>query len=84
MLFISSFLDNCAYVAVRVFSNFPLSGKTPYVSLPTTDRPDTAVALAESPSVKIMVQLGESFVPALFASSSFGMITLDVFFPSVF
>ena len=63
----------CLCVASRTFSNLPLSGNTPYLSLPTTLRPAIAKDLAESPSVRIRVHSLECFVPASLASSSFGI-----------
>ena len=43
------------------------------MSRPTMLRPLTARAFAESPSVRMRVHLSEFRVPALLASSSFGM-----------
>ena len=43
------------------------------MSRPTTPSPPTASAFAESPSVTIKVASSDRRVPALFASSSFGM-----------
>jgi len=62
----------CLCDASLTFSNLPRSGNTPYLSLPTTPRPETASVLAESPSVRISVQSNEFLVPASFASSNFG------------
>mmetsp|Transcript_7476 Transcript_7476/g.15551 ORF Transcript_7476/g.15551 Transcript_7476/m.15551 type:complete len:207 (-) Transcript_7476:1324-1944(-) len=59
----------------RTLSTFPLSGNTPNSSLPTTSRPATARALAESPSVSTRVHLYPWSVPAQWASSSFGTLT---------
>ena len=80
---ISSFSAHCFSLTSRTFSSLPYassfltsptrSGNTPKLSRPTTPRPPTASALAESPSVMISVVSPECFVPALFASSSFGM-----------
>ena len=42
-----------------------------------------AVVFAESPSVKIRVHFSDSAVPALFASSNFGMESRTTFLPSV-
>lgn len=69
------------FAASLTLRNFPLNGKTPYLSLPITSIPARAKLFAESPSVKIIVQSFESLVPAEFASSSFGIINLEVFFP---
>ncbi|KAJ0611857.1 hypothetical protein HanHA300_Chr01g0020581 [Helianthus annuus] len=44
----------------------------------------TARALAESPSVRINVQLSELFVAAKLASSSLGMLSFPLLLPSVF
>lgn len=63
----------CLDEASRVFNNFPRNGNTPYLSRPTTESPETASALAESPSVKIKVQSLEFLVPASLASSSLGI-----------
>jgi hypothetical protein len=62
----------CLCDASLTFNNLPRSGNTPYLSLPTTPRPDTANVLAESPSVRINVQSSEFLVPASLASSNFG------------
>ena len=80
---ISSFSAHCFSLTSRTFSSLPYrslpsltptrSGNTPKLSRPTTPRPPTASALAESPSVTISVASPECFVPALFASSSLGM-----------
>uniref|UniRef100_A0A6B0UL13 Putative secreted protein n=1 Tax=Ixodes ricinus TaxID=34613 RepID=A0A6B0UL13_IXORI len=79
-LLISAFSRICLWVASRTLSIFPLSGKTPYLSRPTTASPDTASDLAESPSVKIRVQSTELRVPASLASSSLGMpLSLECF-----
>mmetsp|Transcript_2027 Transcript_2027/g.4717 ORF Transcript_2027/g.4717 Transcript_2027/m.4717 type:complete len:239 (-) Transcript_2027:1276-1992(-) len=59
--------------ASRTFFSFPFNGNTPYRSRPNTDSPDTARDLAESPSVRISVHSPARFVPAQFASSSFGI-----------
>ena len=69
-----------AWLASRTLSGLPLSGKTPYKSRPTTPRPDTASALAESPSVRMSVQSLPRAPPAAFASSSFVMPVSRVFF----
>jgi hypothetical protein len=50
--------------ASLTFRNLPLNGKTPYLSLPTTSIPASARDLAESPSVKIIVQSSAFLVPA--------------------
>ena len=63
----------CLCEASRTLRSLPLSGKTPYLSLPMIPRPATAKAFAESPSVKIKVQSPEFFVPASLASSNLGM-----------
>lgn len=61
--------------ASRTLRSFPRSGNTPYLSLPTTDRPPSTSALAESPSVRINVQcLLCPFTPAKLASSSLGTL----------
>ena len=71
--------------ASLTFKSFPRSGKTPYRSRPTTDKPLTASAFAESPSVKINVQCSEFLPPASLASSSLGIPVRRVFFaPSCF
>mmetsp|Transcript_25410 Transcript_25410/g.75653 ORF Transcript_25410/g.75653 Transcript_25410/m.75653 type:complete len:231 (+) Transcript_25410:2492-3184(+) len=62
----------CLKFASRTFSTLPLSGKTPYLSRPTTLRPATARDLAESPSVRMRVHSCEFLPPASLASSSFG------------
>mmetsp|Transcript_6709 Transcript_6709/g.16658 ORF Transcript_6709/g.16658 Transcript_6709/m.16658 type:complete len:228 (+) Transcript_6709:1668-2351(+) len=72
-------------VASRTLSNLPRRGNTPYLSRPTTERPLTASALAESPSVRIRVQSSEFFPPASLASSSLGIPVRRVFLaPSCF
>ena len=80
---ISSLAAHCFSLTSRTFSSFPYlslshsshtrNGNTPKLSRPTTPRPPTASALAESPSVMISVVSMECLVPALFASSSLGM-----------
>ena len=50
-------------VESRTFSILPFNGKTPNLSRPTTSIPLIANALAESPSVKINVQLSALRVP---------------------
>lgn len=45
----------------------------PYLSLPTAAIPDTAIVLAESPSVNIKVHSNDLFVPASLASSNLGI-----------
>mmetsp|Transcript_9905 Transcript_9905/g.27631 ORF Transcript_9905/g.27631 Transcript_9905/m.27631 type:complete len:218 (+) Transcript_9905:2931-3584(+) len=78
---ISALPVTCLKFASLTFSTLPLSGKTPYLSRPTTLRPATARDLAESPSVKINVQSCEFLPPASLASSNFGMPrTLVTFF----
>lgn len=72
-LLISAFDMICWCVASLTFSSLPLKGKTPYRSRPTTERPEMASALAESPSVRMRVQCCELRVPASLASSSLGM-----------
>ena len=65
------------------FNNLPFNGNTPYIFLPFGIAliPLTAIVLALSPSVNIKVQSIESFVPAKFASSNFGIdLRLDFFF----
>jgi len=52
------------FAASLTFKNFPLNGKTPYLSLPITSIPASAKVFAESPSVRIIVQSFESLVPA--------------------
>mmetsp|Transcript_2795 Transcript_2795/g.7233 ORF Transcript_2795/g.7233 Transcript_2795/m.7233 type:complete len:254 (-) Transcript_2795:932-1693(-) len=83
MFWISAFPIICFSVASRTLSTLPRSGKTPNLSLPTTLRPATASALAESPSVRISVHSREFLPPASLASSSFGTpvsrATLPVF-----
>mmetsp|Transcript_14026 Transcript_14026/g.33367 ORF Transcript_14026/g.33367 Transcript_14026/m.33367 type:complete len:220 (-) Transcript_14026:1130-1789(-) len=69
---ISLFSSICFTESSRTLRSLPRSGKTPKRSRPTTDSPATASALAESPSVRISVQLWPSLVPARLASSSFG------------
>ena len=59
-------------LASRTLRSLPRSGKTPKLSRPTTVRPATASALAESPSVRMRVQSLAYLVPALFASESLG------------
>mmetsp|Transcript_25408 Transcript_25408/g.75641 ORF Transcript_25408/g.75641 Transcript_25408/m.75641 type:complete len:280 (+) Transcript_25408:2459-3298(+) len=81
MFWISVFDIICFSVASRTFRTLPRSGKTPYLSRPTTLRPATARALAESPSVRISVHSLESLPPASFASSSFGTPVSRVTFP---
>jgi len=66
--------------ASLTFKNLPLRGKTPYLSLPTISKPARASDLAESPSVKIIVQDSAYLVPASFASSSFGIPRSLLFF----
>lgn len=79
----------CLWEASLTFNSLPRNGKTPYLSRPTTLNPAIASALAESPSVTISVHCLEFFVPASFASSSFGipfnrvfLLVEDVFFIS--
>ena len=67
----SSFFMIAACDASRTFKGLPLRGKTPYKSRPTTPRPLTAKAFAESPSVNMSVQSLPLAPPALLASSSF-------------
>lgn len=68
--------------ASRTFSNLPLNGNIPYLSLPTTSIPDMANDLAESPSVKINVHNSEFLLPASLASSNFSIpCNLDCLFP---
>ncbi len=63
-LFVSRSLElTCLCVASLTLRIFPLSGNTPYRSLPITPKPDTARDLAESPSVRIRVQSEECFPP---------------------
>mmetsp|Transcript_13089 Transcript_13089/g.34634 ORF Transcript_13089/g.34634 Transcript_13089/m.34634 type:complete len:219 (+) Transcript_13089:2074-2730(+) len=81
MLWISVFDIICFSVASRTLSTLPRSGNTPNLSLPTTLRPATAKALAESPSVRISVHSLEFLPPASFASSSFGTPVSRVTFP---
>lgn len=45
----------------------------PYLSLPIAASPDTAIVLAESPSVNISVHSKDLLVPASLASSNFGI-----------
>jgi hypothetical protein len=66
--------------ASRTFKNFPLRGKTPKWSLPTTSIPAKAKDFAESPSVKIIVHYSACLVPAKFASSSLGTPRSFAFF----
>lgn len=61
---ISSLFLILSSVASLTFNTFPLSGNTPYKSLPITPSPATASALAESPSVRIRVHFAESALPA--------------------
>mmetsp|Transcript_92063 Transcript_92063/g.286519 ORF Transcript_92063/g.286519 Transcript_92063/m.286519 type:complete len:242 (-) Transcript_92063:372-1097(-) len=72
MFWISAFDIICFSDASRTLSIFPRKGNTPYLSRPTTLRPATARALAESPSVRMSVHSAEFFPPASFASSSLG------------
>mmetsp|Transcript_17264 Transcript_17264/g.49335 ORF Transcript_17264/g.49335 Transcript_17264/m.49335 type:complete len:265 (+) Transcript_17264:2086-2880(+) len=72
MFWISSFAIICFNVASRTLSSLPRRGKTPYLSRPTTLRPATARALAESPSVRMSVHSAELLPPASLASSNFG------------
>ena len=83
MFLISVFFMIWSCVASRTLSNFPRKGNTPYASRPTSLRPDTASALAESPSVRISVHSLLRLVPAQFASSSFVTDTRDRLRPSV-
>lgn len=78
--FSSNVFFSIIQVFIYLFSNkrkqiicIPLRGKTPNLSLPTTPSPATASVLAESPSVRMSVQLEESFVPASLASSNLGI-----------
>mmetsp|Transcript_13085 Transcript_13085/g.34606 ORF Transcript_13085/g.34606 Transcript_13085/m.34606 type:complete len:240 (-) Transcript_13085:822-1541(-) len=73
MFMISLFSATWRCVTSRTLSSFPRSGKTPYLSRPTTARPATASALALSPSVRMRVQCCAFLPPASFASSSLGM-----------
>mmetsp|Transcript_84091 Transcript_84091/g.265457 ORF Transcript_84091/g.265457 Transcript_84091/m.265457 type:complete len:267 (-) Transcript_84091:718-1518(-) len=78
---ISVFPVTCLKLASLTFKTLPFSGKTPYLSRPTTLSPATARDLAESPSVRIKVQSAEFLPPASLASSSLGIpITRVVFF----
>lgn len=72
-LLISAFSKICLWVASRTSSIFLFSGNTLNLSRPTTDRPDTARLLDESPSVRMSMQSTEFLVPTSLASSSFGM-----------
>ena len=71
----------CLLLASLTFKNFPLRGNTPYLSLPTNSIPASAKLLAESPSVRIMVQASANRVPASLASSSFGTPKSFAFLP---
>jgi len=51
----------------------PLNGNMPYLSLPMEAIPDTAIVLAESPSVNISVHSNDFPVPASLASSNLGI-----------
>lgn len=65
----------CDWDASRTFSSLPRNGNTPNLSFPTTERPPSTSAFAESPSVKINVQcLLCPLTPARLASSSFGTL----------
>ena len=52
---ISSFPNTVFMPTSRTFNSFPRNGNTPNRSRPTTDRPATASAFAESPSVRMSV-----------------------------
>ena len=54
-------------------TNSPLNGNMPYLSLPIEAIPDTAIVLAESPSVKMSVHSSDFAVPASLASSNLGI-----------
>ena len=70
--------------ASLTFRNFPLSGNTPNLSLPTSSIPARARLLAESPSVRIIVHYSAFLVPASLASSSFGIPNSLAFLPAGF
>mmetsp|Transcript_43036 Transcript_43036/g.77214 ORF Transcript_43036/g.77214 Transcript_43036/m.77214 type:complete len:204 (-) Transcript_43036:1565-2176(-) len=70
---ISLFSSICFTVSSLTFRNFPRRGNTPKRSRPTTPRPATAKAFAESPSVRISVHSPPFLVPASLASSSLGI-----------
>lgn len=71
-------------LASLTFNSLPLSGNTPYRSLPTTSIPDIANALAESPSVRIRVHYSEFRFPASLASSNFSIpCNLEFFDPFI-
>ena len=74
-------IDSC--VASRTLSSLPRSGNTPYASRPTSLRPDTASALAESPSVRISVHSALRLPPAQLASSSLATDTRERLRPSL-
>ena len=77
---ISWFSVICFVEASLTFKNLPLRGNTPNLSLPITSMPANANDLAESPSVRIIVQRLPCFVPARLASSSLGMPNNFCFF----
>ena len=88
MIFLSSAISLvCSTLASLVsftFRTLPFNGYTPKNFRCSWLRPDNAIALAESPSVRMSVHLADSFVPAWTASSSLGMpVILDCFLPSV-
>jgi len=71
--------------ASRTLSSLPLSGYTPYLSLPITSMAAITRDLALSPSVSMRVHYSEYFRPASFASSSFSMPnSLAVLTPFIF
>ena len=70
----------CLLLASLTFRNLPLNGKTPYLSLPTISIPANASDLAESPSVRIIVQSQACLPPASLASSSLGIPMSLLFF----
>mmetsp|Transcript_45949 Transcript_45949/g.114223 ORF Transcript_45949/g.114223 Transcript_45949/m.114223 type:complete len:212 (+) Transcript_45949:3656-4291(+) len=72
--FVSSWLAvTWLFLHSRTFNILPLSGKTPYLSLPTTDNPAMHDVLAESPSVMMRVHCSAYRPPASLASSNLGM-----------
>lgn len=60
---INVFPLTCLWEASLTLSIFPRRGNTPYLSLPTTPKPETASVLAESPSVRMSVQSIEFLLP---------------------
>lgn len=81
MLLIYAFYKTAFLSFSLTFKSLPRKGNTPYLSRPTTDKPETANAFALSPSVNINTQCSDFAVPASLASYNFGTSINLTFFP---